>query len=245
MSKSVPWKIIIIVVTVLLALGWAWTDLAKDKLKISDQLRINILIGITVLFALKEGSVQFLKEPASLDNVNERRAIIEDLLERLIIKYNEEYKKKYGKDAPEIRTNIMLPLVKFKLLTTCLKIRYQRSSSGMVEYNRGELDLEWKKQDGTQGRAWDLKDMCLFDTVNTELNKIKMTQKQREKTAEVKTTISVPVCYNKSVVGVVNLDSKKDNIDVTKFNAQEMAKIFGGFATNIAPLLFENGVEEG
>lgn len=233
------------ILTMILALGWAWSGILKELRYINDGQRFILLILLTVILAIQQIYLEYPK-PAKREIVENRRKIVENQLERFLEEYYEILLSRFGKNHafPIVRTNIMLPTKKFRgIFGTHLRIYYW-FCAGDSFYTDQELQLEWKKEEGTCGWAWGKKNNSIYDSRKKELT-LPAKRLNKSKTPivhHIHSTLSIPIWLEGSVVGVLNLDSKQ-NIKDTLLTDAEVISLSTACSQIISGQCHENGVE--
>ena len=234
-----------ILLTMSLALGWAWSVALKDMGYLSEAERLNLIIILTFLLAAQQIYLEFPK-PAKRGIVENRRKIVENQLERFLEEYYIILKSRFGNNDvfPIVRANIMLPTKRFKgIFGTHLRI-YYFFCAGDSFYTDQELQLEWKKDEGTCGWAWAKKNNSIYDSRKKGL-KLPAKRLNKSKTPIVQnihSTLSIPIWLEGSVVGVLNLDSKQ-NIKDTLLTDADVISLSTACSQIISGQCHEDGVE--
>jgi hypothetical protein len=234
-----------VVLALILALGWAWTDVLKQQRYIDDKGRLTVLLVLTGLLALQQIYL-VLPKPVSIGVVDKHKTIVESQLTEFLEKYYEilDRTKPKRKAYPIVRVNVMLPTRRWRgLFGTYLKIHYFRCPDTVI-YSGPEFSLQWGKGEGTCGTAWGVRKPSVFDSATPEL-RLPARSLPKDKAAivrSIKCTLSVPICLDDWVVGVLNLDSKQ-NIRDTLFLDNDVIVLAGACANALSGQFFEDGVE--
>jgi GAF domain-containing protein len=224
-----------------LALGWPGTNLLKDLGVIADDQRVGIFALLVVLLVLQQIYL-VLPRPASRSAVEERREIALSFLKGFLVRYHKEL----GETPPPIvRANVMLLTKRARgLLGSYLKIYYFACPEGAV-YSNEERGLTWKKREGTCGWAWESREMSIYDSADPRYG-LPADRLNKSQTSivgnSIRSWLGVPILYNDSVVGVLNLDSEQ-NIDRTKFADESVYRLAAACARDIGALCFQDGVK--
>lgn len=134
-----------------------------------------------------------------------------------------------------MRIHVMLPTHRaFGLFGSFLKVYYYYCPEGVI-YSPAELDLTWKKEEGTCGWAWAKKSIAIYDSVRPDLATPvhRLNLKQRPVVKSIQSVISFPIWHNGKVVGVLGLDSK-ENVEQTRFDNEEVLEIFTSSTSKLA-----------
>jgi len=235
-----------VLIAMLLALGWTWTSYLKDLHLVDDTQRTWILLGITALLTLQQ-IYNVIPKPVSRGVVEARRAIIQKYLWDFHAEYYAVLKRLHhnkNKSFPTVRVNVMLPTKRLKgLFGTYLKIYYYVCPQGVI-YSDQELALGWGRDQGTSGWAWQHKDISISDSAKADFRipENRLTRKQISVMKGINSTLSIPIWYNNSVIGVLNLDSKQTVAD-TLFDNDNVYTLASACAKVISGLCFDDGVE--
>jgi hypothetical protein len=227
----------------LTASGWAWTTYLAQTGTIDDQLRLGLLITLTVLFVLRH---LWLAIPAAekIGLVKDRDGLIRLSLRGLMNAHTKASRKhRHSKRDYSIRINVMLPTRKWGLpWGASLKMYYSHCPDGVI-YTDEERALRWRKGQGTCGWAWKADDESIYDALRTDLSlpASRLTDKQRKTVEPIRSTLSVPIVYRDAVVGVLNLDSKT-TVGYTLFDSAEIVALAKACAIQLAPHCVPHGV---
>lgn len=143
---------------------------------------------------------------------------------------------------PDVRTNIMI-LTKLGGLghkkENFLKLYYYfvLSSEKSEVYTNKEMEIRWHKGEGNCGRTWNEQEPRVYKKNDPNFNESEssLTPEQKLCTDRISYVLSVPMVYNKNVIGVLNFDSiykepdpKFEDPKIRKFieeNASQLARI--------------------
>lgn len=232
--------------TMILALGWAWSGMLKDLGYLDENKRLNLLIVLTVLLAGQQIYLEFPK-PAKRGIVENRRKIVENELERFLDEYYGILESRFGANHvfPIVRVNMMLPTRKTRItLNPFLRIYYTFSAAGAY-YTGEELSLQWKKEEGTCGWAWAKNSNGIYDSIEPDLQlpAKRLAEAKKDVVKNIKSTVSIPIWLEDKVVGVLNLDSKQ-NVKDTLFVDAEVLSLAVACSRIISGQCHEDGIEE-
>jgi hypothetical protein len=205
-----------VILAILFASGWTWTDLLVTHYLIDENQRFWLLILLTIILAVQQLYLA-IPIPAKRGIVEQRREIIKAQLVKFLTEYYKILrpiysKRKHKKALPSVRVNVMLPTKKWRGVGgTYLQIYFCHCPEGIV-FTDDEMTLKWKKGDGTGGWAWKNKIASIFDTSKPELRlpSARLKEHQSKVVSEIKSTLSIPIWLDNSVVGLLNLDSRQD-----------------------------------
>lgn len=212
-----------------LAFGWNLTGYLKDIGKVSNQGRLWILVFLGAVFAIQQVYLAVPK-PVDPDEIEKRHGLIQFYLRSVHASYYEILKNALDSHVttyPVVRIHLMLPTYRrLGVLGSHLKVYYYYCPSGVI-YSAAELDLTWKKKEGTCGWAWAKNAITPYDSVRPDLASPihRLSLKQSPLVKTIKSVISFPLWHNGKVVGVLGLDSK-ENIDQTKFDNDQVLDLF-------------------
>lgn len=199
---------------------------------------------IGLFFTLQQIWLRWPK-PVSLSDVEDLRGIVEPLLKTTLTEYYSTIPKS-AHPAPTVRINIMLPTWRRFRLGCYLKIYYSHGGPAGVRYPDDELDLPWRRKNGTCGYAWAKKHTVIYDsqTPDFQAPEKRLTPKQRQVVGYIKSVLSVPIWSKKQkkVIGVLNLDSKW-NVDRTYFHQENVIQRLEAWARVFSTMLFSDGVK--
>lgn len=200
--------------------------------------------GIIILFTLQQIWLRWPK-PASLADIRELKEIIEPFLAGVLEEY---YKAARGisQTVAFVRINIMLPSWRRLRFGRYLKIYYSNGGPGGLLYKDDELDLPWKRGQGTCGATWKKERGVVYDSAAEGLTgpKKNLTEKQIKIVGGINSVLSLPIWHKetKKVVGILNLDSI-ENVDKTFFNREEVVHAVTARAGPLSMMLFRDGVK--
>jgi len=202
---------------------------------IDNEQQIAAGIILTTIFVIYQVYLIY-PSPAERGSVEPGRILIEKYLDGLVERYYEclESLSPDAAEVPDVRANLMLPTKKWKgSRESFLKIYYVAPGS---LYSNPELSLEWKPGVGACGWAWENGHRCPYDSKQKEL-KIpdgSLSESQKIAVADINSTLSVPLWNDGKIVGVLNLDSKR-NVDETFLNHPEVYTLAIRCAQDLAP----------
>jgi hypothetical protein len=208
------------------------------------QYKLWFYIVIIALFSLQQIWIRWPK-PVALSEVEE----LKDIMEAFLFNVFEEYcrvVKAFTQTVGSVRVNLMLPTWKRLKLGQYIKIYYTHGGLPGVSYRNDELDLRWKKKQGTCGEAWSKERSVIYDS-NTDGYKgpeKSLTQQQLDTVGHIKSVLSVPIRHRetKKIVGILNLDSAH-NVDKTFFDHQTVVNVIIARANRLESILFRDGVK--
>jgi hypothetical protein len=187
-----------------------------------------------------------MPKPVGNEEIEKRRHLMEVYLANMNAIYYQKLKevtRNHQPDYPLVRIHLMLPTYQtLGLVDSYLRVYYY-FCPGPIVYNAVELDLKWKKEEGTCGWAWARNRYTLYDSKEPAFAAPphRLTANQRQVVEPIKSVISFPVWYDGKVVGVVGLDSK-ENVTETKFNEYLIYHEIGEYAKALAPYCPRDGV---
>ena len=234
-----------VIFTTVLALGWVWTEFLVNQGYIDSNQRLYVLIALTLLLAIQQIYLR-LPHPEKRGMIEKRRQIIQDKLQSFLSEYYGVLKSKYKnkKAFPVVRVNVMLPTKRYRgIFGTYLKIYYVFCPPGIV-YSDQELSLAWTKEEGTCGWAWSKKANSVYDSRNPAL-KLPAKRVKTQHTLSVRgirSTLSIPIWLEDTIVGVLNLDSKQ-NVRDTDFTDGDICALAVGCAGILSGQCHLDGVE--
>jgi hypothetical protein len=199
---------------------------------------------IILLFTLQQVWLRWPK-PASLADIQELKGIIEPFLAGVLEEY---YKaaKSISQTVASVRINVMLPTWRRFRFGRYLKIYYCSGGPVGLVYKNDELDLVWKRGQGTCGEAWKKEWIVVYDSAAEGLTgpKKSLTQKQIGIVGNINSVLSLPIRHSetKKVVGVLNLDSIH-NVDKTFFNAEQIVNAVTARSGPLSMMLCTDGVK--
>lgn len=223
-----------------LALAWPGANLLKDLQVVNDNQRIAIFASLIIVLALQQ-TYLVLPKPVGRSAVDERREVVDTFLAN----FHNRYLERLGNESlPTVRVSVMLLTKRARgLLGSHLKIYYWACPDNAV-YPDWERKLNWKKKQGTCGWAWKSGDMSIYDsaTPNYQLPADGLSEDKANALDSIKSWLGVPIRYNDTVVGVLNLDSEQ-NIDQTRFTDRSIYTLAVACARDIATLCYQDGVK--
>lgn len=237
-------KASIVFLALLVALGWIWTGVLKERGYIDDDARFWILMFLTFSLFLQQ---VYLVLPKPIDRrvINERREISENYVQGFWSKYCQILKEIDGAaELPPVRISVMLPTKRLRgLLGSHLEVYYHIFFSEEFPYLGEQLSVKWRKGYGVCGAAWKSKFISFYDSEDKQFktSAYKLSKTQLKATQNIVSIVSIPIKYEKHIVGVINVDSNK-NISQTKFNNPKVYLEAAKFAKVIAPQFDKNGV---
>ena len=142
-----------VLLALFLAFGWHFTGYLKDLGLVSNTDRLWILVGLGSLFVLQQIYLAMPK-PVPHDEIEKRKALIQFYLRSAHATYYKKLQEILGpshKEYATVRIHIMLPTYRaLGLFGSYLKVFYYYCPEGVI-YSQAELDLTWKKKEGTCG----------------------------------------------------------------------------------------------
>lgn len=226
-----------VLLALFLAFGWHLTGYLKDLGKVSNTDRLWILVVLGTLFLLQQIYLAMPK-PGPHDEIEKRKALIQFYLRSAHATYYEKLQEILGPSQTEyatVRIHVMLPTHRaLGLFGSYLKVYYYYCPEGVI-YSPAELDLTWKKKEGTCGWAWAKNRITIYDSARpdlaTPIHRLNLTQRPVVKS--IKSVISFPIWHNGKVVGVLGLDSK-ENVEETRFDNVEILDLFNASTAILA-----------
>ena len=238
-------RIVQLIVALALSQGWNWAKLAQDMGYLQAGTTAQFLAGgsITLLFLAQQLTLS-IRQPASRTEVREKAAIVDIYLKHLLADYYAILAKRGGGDKPIVRANVMLPVVDLFRCRKRLQICYKACPDG-IKYNRGELDLFWKKGIGVVGWVWDRGQSETYSrsAPSSQEAEASLTPEQRAISEDVDSILSVPIMIRGKPVGVLNLDGQED-IDRTLFDSDEVKELVTKCAGTLHTQCFVQGVKK-
>lgn len=144
---------------------------------------------------------------------------------------------------PDVRNNIMI-LTKSKVNAhkreEYLKMYYSfilRSPNPEI-YSNKEMEIRWHKGEGNCGRTWEKQETKIYKKYDPAFNEseLGLTSEQKSCTDKIAYVLSVPLVYNKKVIGVLNFDSIYKDPD-PKFDDPKIKKLIEENASQLAHII--------
>jgi hypothetical protein len=229
-------------IALVLTFSWTWIALLKDWNEVSESQRFWVLISLCALYIIQQVMLNW-PAPASREEVEELRDVMEVYLNSLLVAYLEElYRRAPARDTlPPVLINLMLP-ARWGLFGRKLVIFYHYAVEG-ERYSNDVLEFEFKKGEGACGRAWKTKNIVIFGQPGADFSAWRVGKAKENLLLKVKSVISVPVLKKGKVVGVLSMDSESP-ISETLFDSPDIVSLVQSHARGLRPLCFSDGVRK-
>jgi hypothetical protein len=233
-------KLLTVLFTVLLAVGWQWITLANRQKTLADQEMLWLGVVLTLALLLQQTYIA-IADPAAPERARRAQPIAENYLRGLLAKYYEYVLKMSPAQQPSVRVNVMLPTSWFKL-RQFLRIHYTATLPGF-SYRNEELVLRWHRGQGVCGWAWKHGMPGLYDALRPGYDTAarKRSAEQARVAESLKSMVCEPIWYDGEIVGMLNLDSDA-HLAETRFDDPRVREMVKAYADNLASVCFPDGV---
>ncbi|HEU4458254.1 MAG TPA: GAF domain-containing protein [Methylibium sp.] len=233
-------KVLAVLFTVLLAVGWQWIMIGNRRSSITDEQMIWLGAALTIALLLQQ-IYQVISDPSAPERARKAQGIAENYLAALLAQYYEYVQQLDPAQQPSVRVNVML-LTRWFKLRSFLRMHYA-ATLPVLAYNNEERIVEWKKGEGVCGWAWQHRMTGLYDAERSGFDTAAKRRNpvQRAATQGLKSALSEPIWFESRIVGVLNLDSDA-GLDQSRFDHATVRQLARTYADNLAAVCFPDGV---
>lgn len=233
-------KLLTVLFTVLLAVGWQWMTLGSRHKTLSDSHVFWLGVALTLALVIQQTWI-VIADPAAPERARRAQPIAENYLRGLLAKYYEYVLKLSPAQQPSVRVNVMLPTSWFKL-RQFLRIHYTATLPGFA-YRDEERVLRWYRGQGVCGWAWQQGLPALYDAMRPgfDASAKRRTAEQARVVESLKSMICEPIWFDGEIVGMLNLDSDA-HLAETRFDDPRVREMVKAYADNLASVCFPDGV---